>query len=123
MRLTDRSATVADLKEVATHFSRERDWDRLHTPKDLAIGLITEASELLQQFRFRDEKQVQILAGEKRSRSKFEDEIADVFFLLLRLSSKMNCDLAAAFERKLKKDGRRYPVQQTSRAKTHDEIL
>ena len=31
-------------------FSKERDWEKFHTPKNLAIELTVEASELLEIF-------------------------------------------------------------------------
>jgi hypothetical protein len=43
----DDQAKVADLKSQICVFCEARDWDQFHGPKDLAIGLATEASEFL----------------------------------------------------------------------------
>ena len=40
------------LEEKIQKFCEERDWDQFHNPKDLAIGISTEANELLDIFRF-----------------------------------------------------------------------
>ncbi len=49
-------------------FCKERDWDRCHNSKDLAIRIATEASELLDIFRFKLPKDVDaIMAGPVRS--------------------------------------------------------
>jgi len=54
----DEKAYLTELKEKVKNFCEERDWDQFHNAKDLAIGIITEASELLELFRFKTEKQV-----------------------------------------------------------------
>ncbi len=51
--MEDDAVTVSQLKESVRAFCEERDWDRYHNPKDLAIGMVTEASELLDIFRFK----------------------------------------------------------------------
>ena len=40
-------------------FCEERDWDKYHNPKDLAIGISTEAAELLDLFRFKNNEEIQ----------------------------------------------------------------
>jgi hypothetical protein len=44
--------TIQELTDKEREFCEARDWDQYHGPKDLAIGVITEASELLEHFRF-----------------------------------------------------------------------
>jgi hypothetical protein len=52
-----------DLNEEIKEFCDERDWQQFHTPKDLSIGLSTEANELLGHFRFKSrEDQSELLA-------------------------------------------------------------
>jgi NTP pyrophosphatase (non-canonical NTP hydrolase) len=90
-------------------FCVKRGWDPFHGPKDLAIGVATEASELLQIFRFKSEAECQsMLSGP--ARSEIEDELADVFFFLLRFADRNGIDLPAALDKKLEANARRYPV-------------
>ena len=42
----DDETKVADLKSQVRTFCEARDWDQFHGPKDLAIGLATEAADL-----------------------------------------------------------------------------
>ena len=42
----DNTTTISDLKKIIQKFCEERDWDQFHNPKDLAIGISTEANEL-----------------------------------------------------------------------------
>ena len=44
---------MSDIKEITKaliKFRNERDWDQFHNPKDLAVALSIEASELLENF-------------------------------------------------------------------------
>ena len=49
--MSDDATTVAEPKGQVATFSRERDWDQFHGAKDLAIGVVTEAGELLEEDR------------------------------------------------------------------------
>ena len=42
---------LAAMTEQVRDFCDARDWRKYHTPKELAIGIATESSELLQLFR------------------------------------------------------------------------
>ena len=48
--------TVKELSDMIKHFCEARDWDQFHNPKDLAIGISTEANELLDIFRFKSKE-------------------------------------------------------------------
>jgi len=102
--------TLGELQAAVQRFCEERDWDQFHGAKDLAIGVTTEAAELLDLFRFLDEAQVAALLAEARSREAIEDELADVLFFLLRFAQRFDVDLASALERKMKKNAEKYPV-------------
>ena len=54
----DRTASLDDLKMRVREFCEARDWDQFHNAKELAIGIVTESSELLQHFRFKSAEQV-----------------------------------------------------------------
>lgn len=93
-------------------FCEERDWTQYHSPKELGIGLVTESSELLEEFRFRDrDEQVELLSDSER-RADVEAEIADVLFFLLRFADLYDVDLETALERKLAENRERYPVDE-----------
>ncbi len=58
-------------------FCEARDWDQFHGPKDLAIGLATEAGELLEIFRFLSDEQCDAKLADPESRQAIENELAD----------------------------------------------
>ena len=82
-------------------FSEERDWTKFHNPKDLAIALVLEASEVLEPFRFK-------LDFDKNELAK---ELADVLNVLLRLADVLEIDLIHWFDKKMVENGEKYPVE------------
>ncbi len=106
----DSPTTLADLKKRVQTFCQKRDWDQFHGAKDLAIGTITEASELLEHFRFKNDKEIEEMFKNKAKREEIEDELADVLFFIVRFAQRYDIDLAKAAKRKLAKSGKKYPV-------------
>ncbi len=47
--------SLQESMSAVKRFCEERDWDQFHDPKELAIGISTEANELLDLFRFKRE--------------------------------------------------------------------
>lgn len=98
------------LQREVQRFCEARDWDQFHGPKDLAIGVITEASELLEHFRFLSDEQALELLKNSQQKEEVEDELADVLFFLLRFAQRFDVDLAQALTRKMAKSEKKYPV-------------
>lgn len=106
---SDQETTLSELKMIIRRFCEERDWDQFHTPKDLAIGLVTEASELLEHFRFKsDQESVEAL---ERKGENIRDELADTLFFILRFAQRFDIDLSSSLQRKLAKNELKYPVE------------
>ncbi len=105
---SDSTVAIEILKKRVQEFCEARDWDQFHSPKNLAIGLVTEAAELLEHFRFRDDQQIeQRLATHREA---IEDELADSLFFILRFASRNGIDLCRAVENKMAKNEKKYPV-------------
>lgn len=102
---------MASLKSVVRAFCEERDWDRYHNAKDLAIGIITEAGELLDIFRFRSLEEVDALFQDPDRRGEIGDELADVLYFVLRLAQRYGIDLSDAFARKMERNEEKYPAE------------
>lgn len=97
-----------ELIESIKEFCQQRDWDQYHNPKDLAIGISTEAAELLDLFRFKNGDEIQQTITNKREH--IEDELADVLFFVLRFAQMNDIDLKKALEHKMVKNAAKYPV-------------
>ncbi len=107
----DTTTTIEELKEKIRIFCELRDWDQYHNAKELAVGIVTEASELLEHFRFKSEDQVDAMFQDKSKRQELTEEIADIFYFLIRLAQRYNIDLSTELENKMKKNGERYPIE------------
>ena len=108
--MQDDARTIAEAKEIVRRFCEERDWDQYHNPKDLAVGMVTEGSELLEIFRFMTDTQQAELLAEAKSREHIEDELADTLFFVLRFAQMNDIDLFSALEDKIAKNDAKYPA-------------
>lgn len=106
----DQQTTIAELKTWVQRFCEERDWDPYHGPKDLAIGLVTEASELLELFRFVRERDLKPLLDDPAERQKMADELADSLYFILRFAQLYHFDLSECLQNKIVKNAKKYPV-------------
>lgn len=83
-------------------FNKDRDWEQFHNPKDLAIALNIESSELLELFLWK--------RGEDVDLEKIKDELADVFTYAFNLADKFGLSVTDIIENKLVKNAEKYPV-------------
>lgn len=107
----DSSTNIQEIKNYVKKYCEDRDWDQFHSPKELAIGLITEASEVLEHFRFKSNEEMESFFEDSKKREDIEDEMADVLYFLCRLAQKYNVDLSESFKRKMIKSEKKYPIE------------
>ncbi|MER3414684.1 MAG: NTP pyrophosphohydrolase [Gemmataceae bacterium] len=109
--MTDAHVTVADLKAQVAAFVDERDWHKFHSPKNLVMGLMVEAAELMEHFLWVDLEESRKMAQEAAKRQAIAEEMADVACYLLALANVLGVDLAQATLNKLRKNAEKYPVE------------
>ncbi len=109
----DKTTTIEELKQRVRVFCEERDWDPFHNPKDLAIGISTEAGELLDLFRFKTAEQMKEMFLEDTSLGHIEDELADIMFFVVRFAQMYGLDLDKCLQKKMKQNGEKYPVEKS----------
>ena len=97
-----------DLIEELREFVRERDWGQFHDPKNLAISVTLEASELLEHFQWKTGAEVD--KHVRDNKGEIADEIADVAVYLFELSDNLGIDLLETMSRKIDKNAKKYPV-------------
>lgn len=107
---TDHDTSIDMLKLQVQNFCEARDWDRYHNAKDLAIGISVETAELLEQFRYKTNNEIEGLFLTEENRDKITHEVADIFFLLLRFSQVYDIDLATELSKKMELNEKKYPV-------------
>jgi NTP pyrophosphatase (non-canonical NTP hydrolase) len=73
---------------------------------------VTEASELLEIFRYRDAGEIDHISSDGTERVRVADELADALFCLLRFAEKNGFDLSESLRAKLVKTAIKYPRHQ-----------
>lgn len=99
---------LGDLQQALRQFAAEREWERFHSPKNLAMALAGEAGELLEHFQWRTEAESYAL--DASAKEAVSEELADVFLYLIRLADRLSVDLPAVAREKIKKNAAKYPV-------------
>ncbi len=113
-----------DFQEAAEklrEFARKRDWEKFHSPKNLASALVVEAAELLEIFQWMKEEESR--TPDERVLGEIREEIADIQIYLVRLCDVLGIDLSDAVKRKIEKNSEKYPVEKSrGNSKKYDEI-
>lgn len=103
------------LTEKIKQFNKERDWDQFHNPKDLAIALNIETSELLDLFLWKRNENVNV--------EKVKEEMADIFMYAFNIADKFGLDINEIIENKLKINAKKYPVEKAKgKSDKYDEL-
>ncbi len=114
--MTDKTTTIESLKQIMLTFTDERDWGQFQTPKNLSMALAAEGAELMELFMWVESR---ASAEElEKKREDVEHEIADIAAYLFIFCSRHNIDLAGAFERKMRINALRYPVDKAKGSST-----
>ncbi len=99
---------LEDLRRRLRAFADARDWDRFHSPKNLAMALIAEAGELVEHFQWLTESASATLPDAGRDAVALE--LADIQLYLVLLADRLGIDLAEAARRKIAINEERYPA-------------
>lgn len=110
MEHSDESTTIQNLKEVVSKFVEDREWQKFHTPRNLAESLSLEAAELLEIFQWTSEIGEPV-RHDNRIKTRLEEELADILIYSISLANVARIDVAKAFFRKMKKNALKYPTR------------
>jgi NTP pyrophosphatase (non-canonical NTP hydrolase) len=105
---------IEQLTAAIREFARERDWERFHTPKNLAMALSVEVAELVELFQWLTPEESAALADTPEGRADIEDEIADIAIYLMRIADVLEVDVAAATAAKIGRNATRFPPADVS---------
>ncbi len=101
-------SVIDELQARLKAFAEERDWEQFHAPKNLVMALSVEAAELVEHFQWLTAEQSERLPHD--TRREVGHEMADVFIYLLRLAERLDIDLLAAVEEKIRLNAEKYPA-------------
>ena len=101
--------SVNDIVKKIIKFRDERDWKQFHNPKDLAISLTLEASEVLEHFQWKDKEEVEEYI--QTHKIEIGEELADVLYWVLLISHDLDINILKALDKKLDINASKYPVE------------
>ena len=112
---------IKKLTEKIIKFRDERDWMQFHDPKNMAVSIILEASELLEHFQWKTNEEVEKYV--RQHNAEIKDEIADIALYLFELANNLEISLLSAMEEKLKKNEEKYPIEKAKGTHTKYDKL
>ena len=89
-------------------FRDDREWKQFHNPKDLAISISLEASELLEVFQWSWAD-----TSSKNKIEKIKEELADVVNYCILMADACGLDLDEIVQAKIEKNNEKYPVEKS----------
>ena len=102
---------IKRIVEAINKFRDERDWKKFHNPKDIALSLVLEAAEVMEHFQWKNENEVEKYVNENKD--EIAEELADVLYWVLLLSSDLKIDIVDSIHRKIEKNKKKYPVSKS----------
>ena len=107
----DEKTTLEQLKKEIAKFTEERNWSKYHKPKDLAVSISIEAGELLENFQWLTDDEIERLIKDPKKMGGIRAELADVFAYALNLSNRLGIDVSEAVIEKIKENEKKYPIE------------
>ena len=99
-------------------FRDDRNWRQFHNPKDLAISISLEASELLEIFQWSGSDTVC-----ENKKEKIKEELADVLNYCILMADICGLDMDGIIQEKIKRNEEKYPVEKAKdSAKKYSEL-
>ncbi len=87
---------IESLTEKLLNFRKDRDWEQFHNPKDMALSLTLEATEVLEHFQWKNG--VVLDEYVKTHAEHLGEELADVLGWVLLLSHDLGIDINEAMQ-------------------------
>ena len=110
--------TFEDAAAKAIQFRDDREWKPFHNPKDLAISVSLEASELLELFQWSG---ADLEAAGKKP--EMAEELADVMIYCIYMADALHIDIPDAILKKIEKNAAKYPVDKAKgNSKKYSEL-
>lgn len=97
--------SLEELMAMVKKFRDDRNWKQYHTPKDLAISVSLEASELLEIFQWSGDE-----LWQKARIGEIKEELADVLIYAMMLADILEIDIGEIIPAKLAKNAGKYPA-------------
>ena len=105
---------LEQVKQRIDKFNKDRDWDKFHSPSNLAKSISIEANELLECFQWNDsEYDIEAV----------KEELADVMNYCIQMSQVLDVDIIDILNAKMDKTEKKYPVDKAKGVSTKHNKL
>ena len=108
--MTQENINIELIKKKLREFSKERDWDQYHSPKNLSMALSVEVAELVEIFQWSNDGGLDVIK-DPNQKNKIKRELADIFNYLVKLIDILDIDIEEASLNKIKENAEKYPVE------------
>ncbi len=99
---------INNIQNQLQNFASERDWEQFHTPKNIAMALSVECSELVEIFQWLNPEESKL--PDKMQLELINNEVADIAMYLLRFCDILDLNLENAIQEKLVKNAEKYSI-------------
>ena len=100
---------LEQVKQRIDKFNKDRDWDKFHSPSNLAKSISIEANELLECFQWNDYEY---------NLEDVKEELADVMNYCIQMSQVLDVDIIDIINSKMDKTEKKYPVDKAKGVST-----
>lgn len=94
---------MEELIKRVIKFRDDRDWNKFHTPENLAKAISIESAELLENF----------LWDSNFDKEKVKEELADVMLYCVMMADNLDVDIVNIMNKKIDKNEKKYPVEKS----------
>lgn len=102
---------IKELQELILQFRDERDWKQFHNPKDCALSIVLEATELLEHFQWKNGEDIENTLHENKKEISYE--LVDVLYWVLLLAHDLEIDIDTTLREKLSLNAQKYPIEKS----------
>ncbi len=106
----EQELSIKEVMDRLQTFLSERDWEKFHDPKNLAMSIAIEAAELMELFQWRTNSEASDVAGNPETLKRVREELADVMLYCFSMAQTLDIDIARAMIDKIALNAMRYPA-------------
>ena len=117
----DKALTITEFQRLVDDYVTERDWKKYHNPKDIAISIAIESSELLELFQWKPDP---LKTGklDEELKARIGEELADIVIYSACMANALDVDMSVVLLDKVQKNRMKYPAGKVAKAKDWDEV-
>lgn len=97
------------MQKIVKNFTKERDWEVAHNPKNLSMSIAIEAAELMEIFQWKTVEESKETLGSSLEK-RISEELADVLIYCFSMANHYNFKVDEIIKEKIKKNSLKYPI-------------